>query len=63
LREAINETVATTLAGLRIKAMTAELAFEYDEETECRGSGSFVDLCQSLHRDLLAVDGDGRAAR
>jgi hypothetical protein len=55
LREAINETVATTLAGLRIKATTAELALEGDLEAECRGSGSFVDLCQSLHRDLLAL--------
>jgi hypothetical protein len=60
LREAINGIVATTLAGFRIKAMTAELAFECDPEIECRGSGSFLDLCQSLHRDLLAP-GDGRA--
>jgi hypothetical protein len=60
LREAINPIVATTLAGFRIKAMTAELAFECDLEAECRGPGSFVDLCQSLHCDLLAVDG-GRA--
>jgi hypothetical protein len=56
LREAINAISANTLAGFRIKAMTAELALECDTEAECRGSGSFIDLCQSLHRDLLVAN-------
>jgi hypothetical protein len=56
LREAIDATVATTLAGFRVKAMTAELAFESDKEAECEGAGSFIGLCQSLHRDLLAAN-------
>jgi hypothetical protein len=63
LREAINGIASTTLAGFRIKAITAELALDSDKEIECRGAGSFVDLCQSLHRDLLAVDGGGRTAQ
>jgi hypothetical protein len=52
LREKINETEATTIDGLRVKARAADLAFREDDGVECTGPGSFIELLQSINRDL-----------
>lgn len=52
LREKINETEATTIDGLRVKAYAADVAFPDDDGAECTGPGSFIDLTLSINRDL-----------
>jgi hypothetical protein len=52
LRAEINETGATTIDGLRVKARAANLAFRDDDEAACKGPGSFIELSRSINRDL-----------
>jgi hypothetical protein len=52
LRAKINETEATRIDGLRVKARAADLAFRDDEEAACEVPGSFIELSRSINRDL-----------
>jgi hypothetical protein len=55
-REKIEAIPATGFAGLFVKARAAELAFRYDDDLHCDGSGSFVTLAKSIIRDLKAIE-------
>ncbi len=55
LREKIEAIPGKTDAGRRIKARAVEMAFHFDQASECNMPGSFVTLSHSLCRDLLAA--------
>ena len=55
LRERIDRFPARTLKEIKAKAAAATLALKWDPGASSVGEGSFVDLCESINRDIAAL--------
>jgi hypothetical protein len=55
LRKKINRLQARTLKELQAKATAATLALKWDPGASSVGAGSFVDLCESINRDIATL--------
>jgi len=55
LRERIEDLPARSIKELKIKARAAEFALSKDTDATNIGAGSFVNLSQSIMRDLMAL--------
>jgi hypothetical protein len=51
----INRVSARTVADLKVKVAAAELALKWDDDASSECEGSFVELCKSVNKDLLAL--------
>jgi hypothetical protein len=55
LRERIDRLPAQNLEELKAKAAAATLALKWDPDASSVGEGSFVDICESISRDIAAM--------
>jgi hypothetical protein len=55
LRERIDRLPAQNLKELKAKAAAATLALKWDPDASNVGEGSFVDMCESINRDIVAL--------
>jgi hypothetical protein len=55
LRQRINGLPAAGPAGLKVKSRAAEFALFWDDDCDCRGPGSFVDLTRSMIADINRI--------
>jgi hypothetical protein len=55
LRERIDRLPAQNLKELKAKAAAATLALKWDPDASSVGEGSFVDMCESINRDIATL--------